>query len=96
MVVEQGEGMAAAPAEGKVALKIPLPEPVRGVMFEPARGRVTRCRARQQAMAGHEVMDGAESRHAVPLVFQPALNIAGAPALMSGTGHTQQGRDVVR
>lgn len=46
-------------------------------------------------MAGHQVMDGAEGGHAVPLVFEPALNFAGAPAFMAVMRHAQQGCDVV-
>lgn len=96
MVVQQGERVAAAPAEGKVALKIHLPEPFRCVMFEPSRGRNARCCARQQAVTGHQVMDGAAGGHAVSLVFEPALKLACAPAFMTGMRHAQQVSDVVR
>ena len=80
MVVQQGKRVAAAAAKGKVALKIHLPEPVRGRMLKPAGGRDARRCARQQAVAGHQVVDGAEGRHAVPAVFEPALNLAGPSA----------------
>ncbi len=95
VVVQQGQWMAAATAEGKVALEIHLPESVRRLMFEPARGRNARCRARQQAVAGHHVMDGAEGGHTVSLVFEPALNLAGPPAFMAGMRHAQKVSDIV-
>ena len=66
VIVQQGKRVAAAAAKGKVALKIHLPEPVRGRMLKPAGGRDSRRCARQQAVAGHQVVDGAEGRHAVP------------------------------
>jgi len=41
-------------------------------------------------------VDGAEGRHAVPAVFEPALNLAGPPVLMKLMRHTQQVGDVAR
>ncbi|MNC65497.1 hypothetical protein D3C75_1157940 [compost metagenome] len=46
-------------------------------------------------MTGHQVMDSAAGWHGMPLVFQPALNLAGPPACVGGMGDAQQvGRDV--
>ncbi|MMZ62316.1 hypothetical protein D1872_245210 [compost metagenome] len=88
--------MAAAAPKGKVALKIHLPEAVGGVMLKAAGGRNARCRARQQAVTGHQIMDSAESGHPVSLVFEPALNLARAPAFMTGMRQAQQVSDAVR
>lgn len=50
----------------------------------------------QQTVTGHQVINGAEGQHTVPLVFQLALNLAGSPARMAFMYHAQQGGDVIR
>ncbi|VTP12925.1 hypothetical protein PUATCC27989T_00743 [Phytobacter ursingii] len=95
MVIQQGERVAAATGKRKVAFKIHLPELVGRAVFEASGGRNAGCASRQQTVAGHQVVHGAERGQNVSAVLKPALNLTGAPAFMGAVGHAQQVRHTV-